>query len=42
MEKSGLPYTRGADDGRLLPLGKSEIDSLENLHAFCPISVRLE
>jgi hypothetical protein len=42
VEKGGLSYARGTDDGNPLPSRKIEIHSLEDLHTFGSVSVRLE
>jgi hypothetical protein len=42
VKKGRLPYAGGPDNGSLLPPRKSEVDSLQNLHAFCSVSVGLE
>jgi hypothetical protein len=42
VEKRGLPYTRGTDNGGLVALRKGKIDTFENLHPFGFVSIRLE
>ena len=42
VKKSRLPHAGCAYNRRFLPRRKSEVDSLENLHTFCSVPVRLE